>query len=115
MRAWVKSPWGLTLLLAAVLLAALGYLQYRLWHGTGGLVMVDELNAKVTAQREENERLRQRNAALAAEVMDLKSGDVAIEERARSELGMVKPDEIFYRIVDPEHVLDAAPPADAAQ
>jgi len=93
----------------------LGYLQYRLWHGTGGLVMVDELNAKVTAQREENERLRQRNAALAAEVMDLKSGDVAIEERARSELGMVKPDEIFYRIVDPEHVLDAAPPADAAQ
>ena len=53
-------------------------------------------------QRSENAELRKRNEALAAEVEDLKSGTEAIEERARSELGMIKPGEVFYQVIEPE-------------
>ena len=83
-----------------VLLALLGMLQYKLWLGAGGHRDVAALRAQVEAQKAENLRLKQRNEALAAEVEDLKSGEAAIEERARSELGMVKPGEVFYRVVD---------------
>jgi cell division protein FtsB len=60
------------------------------------------LRQQVEQQAHENEGLKQRNAALAAEVEDLKSGEAAVEERARSELGMIKPGETFYRVVEPE-------------
>lgn len=90
--------WLSTLLLALVVL--LGWLQYRLWLGEGGTRAVEELDARVSQQRRQNEGLQQRNAALAAEVADLKSGEAAIEERARSELGMIRPGEVFYRVVD---------------
>ena len=86
--------------LVVVLLALLGMLQYKLWFGAGGHRDVAALRAQVEAQKAENLRLQQRNEALAAEVEDLKSGEAAIEERARSELGMVKPGEVFYRVVD---------------
>ena len=87
-------------LLLVVLVLLLGWLQYTLWLGSGGQRQVAALQQRVTAQEAENQRLQQRNDALAAEVEDLKSGEAAVEERARSELGMVKPGETFYRVVD---------------
>ena len=98
------------LLVLALLLCSL---QYKLWFGSGGHHEVVALRAQVTAQEAENEKLRQRNEALAAEVEDLKSGEAAIEERARSELGMVKPGEVFYRVI--EDAPAVTPPAPAAQ
>ena len=93
----------------ALLLLVAAWLQYRLWWGDGGLGEARALQDRVAAQRQENVRLQQRNDALAAEVEDLKSGEAAIEDRARSELGMVRPGEVFYRVVDPA----AATPGDA--
>jgi cell division protein FtsB len=93
-------------LLLAVLLA---WLQYRLWFGSGGSREVAALQRQVQKQARDNTGLQQRNEALAAEVEDLKSGETAIEERARSELGMIKPGETFYRVVEtePVHATDA--------
>ena len=84
-----------------MLVVLLGWLQYRLWFGNGGQREVATLQEEVARQRDENARLGQRNDALAAEVQDLKSGEAAVEERARSELGMIRPGETFYRVVDP--------------
>lgn len=99
---------GLALVLL-LLITLLAWLQYRLWFGAGGAEQVNELRARVEQQARQNEGLGQRNAALAAEVADLKSGEAAIEERARGELGMIRPGEVFYRVVDDAHV--PAPPA----
>ncbi len=77
-------------------------LQAKLWFGQGGRPEVQHLQERVATQRRENAELRKRNEALAAEVEDLKSGTEAIEERARSELGMIKPGEVFYQVVEPE-------------
>ena len=85
--------------LALVLLIAL--IQNPLWFGKGGLLRVHELNNQIDAQRETNVKLAVRNAALDAEVVDLKKGYDAIEERARSELGMVKQDEVFFQLLQP--------------
>lgn len=90
-----KPRW---LLLVLVLL--LVFLQYHLWFGRGSSGEVITMRAQVASQMRENQNLHQRNAALAAEVEDLKSGEAAVEERARSELGMIKPGEKFYRVVD---------------
>ena len=91
------KPLRVLLLLLVLLLASL---QYKLWLGSGGQREVEALRAQVVKQEAENLGLRQRNEALKAEVEDLKSGEAAVEERARSELGMVKPGEVFYRVVD---------------
>jgi cell division protein FtsB len=93
-------------ILLVVLLALLGWLQYRLWFGNGGQREVAALQAQVQRQARDNAGLKQRNDALAAEVEDLKSGEAAVEERARSELGMIKPGETFYRVVEPEQKPD---------
>jgi cell division protein FtsB len=90
---------GLRIVLV-VLLVLLGWLQYRLWVGEGSEHEVAQLRAQVERQARDNAGLRQRNDALAAEVEDLKSGEAAVEERARSELGMIKPGETFYRVVE---------------
>jgi cell division protein FtsB len=95
------------------LLALLAALQAKLWFGAGGLPDSRALRDTVTAQRAENARLQQRNDALSAEVEDLKSGEAAVEERARSELGMVKPGETFYRVVEPHAPASSAAPAPA--
>lgn len=76
-------------------------LQYRIWFGPADLFDALALRGEVAEQRLENERLLARNRALAAEVNDLKQGGDAVEERARSDLGMVKSDETFYRVVAP--------------
>lgn len=88
---------GWLLLLLALLL---GWLQYRYWLGAGGAYEVAALKSQVTQQAREIAGLQERNDALAAEVEDLKSGEAAVEERARSELGMIRPGEKFYRVVD---------------
>jgi len=90
----------------ALLLLALSGLLAKLWWGEGGLGDARALQQRVDEQRSENARLQQRNDALSAEVEDLKSGEAAVEDRARSELGMIKPGETFYRVVEP-----ARPPA----
>lgn len=86
--------------LIAVLTALLLVLQVRLWMGDGSVAEVAHLRHEVAAQHVENDRLRERNAALEADVRDLKSGDDAVEERARRELGMVRDDETFYQVVN---------------
>jgi cell division protein FtsB len=102
-------PLFLLLVLLAVLLA---FLQYKLWLGSGGQREGAALRAQVARQEAENLRLQQRNEALKAEVEDLKSGEAAVEERARSELGMVKPGETFYRVIEDGNASPAAPKAD---
>ena len=96
-----------------LLLALLGWLQYRLWFGSGGQREVEALQQQVRQQARDNTGLKQRNEALAAEVEDLKSGEAAVEERARSELGMIKPGETFYRVVEPE--APVAPPEETTK
>jgi len=86
--------------LATILFGLLLILQYTLWFGNGGLLRYWQLNAKVEAQKVENEQLTERNSALEAEVIDLKQGLEAIEERARSDLGMIKKDETFFQVVE---------------
>ena len=81
-------------------LLALALLQHRLWFGHGSLPEVYSLAAQKAAQQQENEALEERNAALAAEVIDLKEGLAAIEEIARGEMGMIKEGETFYQIID---------------
>ena len=76
------------------------YLQYKLWFGEGSLQDVWQLHQDVEFQRQENIELRERNAALEAEVKDLQQGFDAIEEHAREDLGMVKEGETFYQVVE---------------
>ncbi len=92
-----------------VLAALILLLQYPLWFGKGGWLKVWDLNRQVEAQKEINQKLHERNAALDAEVRDLKQGTDAIEERARSELGMIKRNEVFYQVVG----MPASAPASA--
>lgn len=99
-------------LLALLLIVLTAWLQYRLWHGEGSWTSEQALVQQVEEQRAENARLRQRNAALIAEVEDLKHGEAAVEERARSEMGMVKPGETFYRVVEPASAGADVPPED---
>jgi len=87
-------------LLITLLVLLLAVLQYQLWMGERGLSDVWRLHKTLEAQEQENQRLKERNQALAAEVKDLKQGQEAIEERARSELGMIKKGETFYQVVE---------------
>jgi len=87
-------------LLTVALLVLLGTIQYPLWLGKGGWLRVSEVDQQIQAQRETNARLKARNAALDAEVRDLKQGMEAIEERARSELGMIRQDEMFFQLLE---------------
>ena len=88
--------------LIAILIVLLLILQYKLWFGDGNMREVWQLQSAIEEQKKENEKLRERNAALEAEVQDLKQGLEAIEERARSELGMIKKGETFYQIIESE-------------
>ena len=88
--------------LGAILVAFIVLIQYPLWIGKGGWLTVWRLEDKLDKEKARNIRLEARNAALAAEVRDLKQGTEAIEERARHELGMLRPDEIFFQYVPPK-------------
>jgi cell division protein FtsB len=101
---------GVTLILTVLLVL----LQYPLWLGKGSWLKVWDHNRQLEAQREINRQAQMRNASMDAEVRDLKEGTASIEERARSELGMVKRDEVFYQIVE-KNQPEAAPSATDAQ
>ncbi len=90
-------------LLLILLLLLIG-LQYQLWF-RGGMNEVWALEKALDEQRQANEKLKARNAALAAEVEDLKTGRDAVEERARSELGMVEQGEVLIQVATPESTL----------
>ena len=94
--------------LTLALIALIVLIQYPLWLGKGSWFRVWEVDQQIRAQREANRVLQARNAALEAEVRDLKVGVEAIEERARSELGMIRQDEIFFQLLE-------APPAAASR
>ena len=88
-------------LFSLALVALLALIQYPLWLGKGGWLRVWDLDRQLLAQSHVNARLLERNRALEGEVRDLKQGTGAFEERARYELGMMKPDEIFVQIAEP--------------
>ena len=89
-------------ILLAILVVVIALLQAKMWFGEGGYRDVQRLAERVDQQARENELLAQRNRELQAEVEDLRQGLEAIEERARSELGMGKEDEQFYQVVPGE-------------
>ena len=86
--------------LVGLILVALVAMQYSLWWGQSGLLEVARLKEKITIQETVNASLSDRNRQLHAEVLDLKQGIAAIEEHARHDLGMVKPNETFYQLVE---------------
>jgi len=87
-------------LLSIILMLLIGLIQYPLWFGKGSWFRVWEVDRQIAAQREVNAKLLARNNALDADVRSLKQGLEAIEERARSELGLIKQDEIFFQLLD---------------
>ena len=87
----------------AFLLLLIGLLQYKLWYGEGNLREFKRMNDRIAELRQEGAMRRERNAALEAEVMDLKQGLDAVEERARHELGMIMVGEEFVQVIDPQH------------
>ena len=87
-------------LLAAALGALIVLVQYPLWLGKGGWLRVWDIDRQLAAQQATNRALEGRNGALEAEVHDLKQGLEAIEERARYELGMIKPGEVFFQVIE---------------
>ena len=95
--------------LALALAALILLVQYPLWLGKGGWLRVWEVDHQIRSQRETNRQLQARNSALDAEVQDLKVGLDAVEERARSELGMIKENEIFFQIPDDKPAARPAP------
>jgi len=88
-------------LLAFIFGALILLIQYPLWLGKGGWLRAWEMDRQLEGQRTKSRQLEARNAALTAEVRDLKQGTEAIEERARYELGMIRDDEVFFQIVEP--------------
>jgi cell division protein FtsB len=100
-------------ILAGILGALIILIQYPLWLGKGGWMRAWHVDNELSAQKTKNDGLEVRNAALAAEVRDLKQGTEAIEERARYELGMIRQDEVFFQVVTPPGPADPrrSPPA----
>ena len=86
---------------ALILIALLIGLQIKLWIGDGEMRDLRAIRARVAEQKAENAKLQQRNEALHADVEDLKHGRDAVEARARSQLGLIKPGEVFYQVVNP--------------
>jgi cell division protein FtsB len=97
-------------ILAGLLGALILLIQVPLWLGKGGWLRVAEVDGQLSAQQAKNGELEARNTALEAEVRDLKQGLEAIEERARYELGMIKPGEVFFQVVEDGRKQDTAAP-----
>ncbi len=101
--------------LALVLLVLLIALQAKFWLGDGGMREIHTLRGSVAAQKAENAKLEKRNRALAADVDDLKQGDKAVEARARNNLGLIRPGEVFYQVIDPAPAAAGSTPATGAR
>lgn len=97
--------------LGVVLVALIVLIQYPLWVGKGSWMRVWDVDQQIKSQKEKNAKLQTRNSALEAEVRDLKQGFEAIEERARSELGMIKQDEVFFQVLERGQSVPAGRPA----
>ncbi len=89
-------------IIAFVLLVLLIWLQYKIWLQDGGIPEVIQLQQEIEVVKTEVQKLQDRNSSLDAEVKDLKKGLDAIEERARSEMGMIKEGEVYYQVIEPE-------------
>lgn len=83
-----------------ILIIALAVLQHKLWLGDGNVIQWLKLEKRLGEQEQHNDILAARNKALEADIQELKSGDQALEEQARYELGMIKDSEVFYQFVD---------------
>lgn len=100
-------------LLISVLVVLVLFLQYKLWFGQGSLGEIHRLQQEIAAQKAENANLKDSNEGLSAEVKALKKGTAAVEELARSRLGMIRQGDTFYQYVTP--VTPAEPSAHAVQ
>jgi cell division protein FtsB len=95
MLKYLFNPYSLIIALVVLF----GTLQFQLWFGQGGMIDIQRLNKVIGVAEQKNMQLSNRNHALQANIDDLKHGQDATEEEARSELGMVKPDESYYQIL----------------
>jgi cell division protein FtsB len=84
----------------AIIILLIIHLQYRLWLGDGSIAEIKAYQLRLEELKKQSEEKRQRNSALYAEVLDLRKGQEAIEERARNELGMIKEDETFFQVLE---------------
>lgn len=99
--------------LTLIFVVLIALLQYPLWLGKGSWLRVWNVSQKIDEQKKLNVSYKLRNDTLRAEVRDLKQGNAAIEERARSELGMIKEDEVFYQVIDQPMLPVVEPPSSA--
>jgi cell division protein FtsB len=97
--------------LLAILVVILVVLQYRLWIADGSMAEKRRLEQQVVEQTEVNRQLSQRNAVLEREVLELQTGNEAVEERAREQLGLIREGEVFYQVVEKKE--DATPASNA--
>lgn len=93
----IFSSTKVIMLVLAILLAVL---QYQLWFGAGGVVSIRTLNQSIATQTVSNDKLAERNRAVSADINDLQHGQQATEERARSQLGMIKQGEVYYQFTN---------------
>lgn len=87
-------------ILIGIIILLIVLLQYRLWFGDGSIAQIKVYQQRLDEVKKKVEEKKQRNEALNAEIMDLKKGQEAIEERAREELGMIKDDETFFQVIE---------------
>ncbi len=87
-------------ILVAIIILLIIHFQYRLWLGDGSLKETRGYQQRLVELKKLGEEKRQRNAKLMAEVMDLQNGKEAIEERAREDLGMIRPEETFFQVIE---------------
>ncbi len=87
-------------LIFILLIIALAVLQHKLWLGDGNIIQWVKLQQKLKTQQQENSHLAKRNKTLETDIQELKTGDQALEEQARAELGMIKDDEIYYQFLE---------------
>ena len=88
------------LLVTVIIILLIGHFQYRIWFGDGSISEIHSYQQRLDELKKLAEEKKQRNQALQAEVQDLWKGQEAIEERARNELGMIKPDETFFQVLE---------------
>ncbi|EGW19624.1 MAG: septum formation initiator family protein [Methylobacter sp.] len=87
-------------IIIAIIILLIIHFQYRIWVGDGSVAQIDAYQQRLDDLKKQAEEKRERNEALYAEVLDLRKGQEAIEERARDELGMIKEDETFFHVLE---------------
>lgn len=87
-------------ILIAIIILLIIHFQYRIWVGDGSIAEIDAYQQRLDELKKQVEDKKERNEALYAEVLDLRKGQEAIEERARDELGMIKEDETFFHVLE---------------